>query len=211
MRETTDHKVYLLGLFGLTEHLIYDFNMNVHDTTYLWGQSMPFIADTVDSVQVLTGEYRKRIVISTPTFPGNDQWIEGVGSVYGLIYSVENTMVGETDTLICMSQNDVLIYHDVAVSTCNSPVQGIQPKAWSSFRIYPVPVQSTLTVELSDQELKQKESLNLVIINSMGETVKSMTVIGSKVVINVEMLPSGLYYAKLFNSSISEAVKFVKE
>lgn len=122
IRETSDHKVYYSTYPSAIEYLCYDFNLHVGDTVTLKVLPSPHTVISVDSVQINNGQFRQRIVLSNPLCPDPDTWIVGIGSLYGLIYSAGNCFIGETTRLICMNEDNELIYHNPDFATCDFPM-----------------------------------------------------------------------------------------
>jgi hypothetical protein len=205
IRETSDHKVYFSTNPTISEFLIYNFNLTPGDSVSLWGLPYPFIADTVDSVQVSNGEFRKRWVLSGCA--GYDTWIEGIGSLYGLIYSGENCMVGEIDKLVCMLQNDIIVYHDPHYSTCSTPLY-IPDINDDPFVIYPNPAKDKCKVQCAKYSIK-----NIEIFNLTGEKVyRADFSSGKGDAVEVDLdFPAGIYFVRLTNDRTVEVRKIVKQ
>jgi len=82
-QDTLAHKVFYIPRDSSSEQVLYDFNLHTGDTVkgYLEARAYPKdIVNTIDSVLVGT-QYRKRWSINSAY---HIQWIEGVGSTYGL-------------------------------------------------------------------------------------------------------------------------------
>ena len=93
LREDTLGKVYLYDQEDSLERLIYDFTLSQGDTfyhkIYLPEHSLLDSVDTMivnyqDSITLQTGEKRKRLTLAG--LEHDFEWIEGIGSPWGLVY-----------------------------------------------------------------------------------------------------------------------------
>lgn len=193
IRETNDHKVYFSTNPNISEFLYYNFNLALGDSVYIRGLPNPFIADTVDSVQVSNEEFRKRVVLSACS--GYDTWIEGIGSLFGLIYSGENCLVGETDKLVCMLQNDAIVYHDPHYVTCSTPLY-IPDIHDDSFVIYPNPVLDNLYINSNF-----KNTMILKLTDILGEVKWQTSLSSGENVINLSNCNKGIYIIEIYSTS----------
>ena len=199
IRETNDHKVYFSTNPDISEFLYYNFNLALDDSVYIDEIPYPFIADTVDSVQVSNGEFRKRVVLSACS--GYDTWIEGIGSLFGLIYSGENCMVGETDKLVCLLRNDTIVYHDPHYITCSTPLY-IPDVHDDSLVIYPNPVLENLYI---NSNLKNTTILKLTDI--FGEVKWQTSLSPGENVINLSNYAEGIYFIEIHSTSLNIGVR----
>lgn len=123
IREDNQKVYYLSWAGGPPNNLIYDFNVNTGDTVYLFSDPMEirFIVDSVGSFTLLTGEIRRRIDLSCysiNTVIGHDTWIEGIGSLSGVLGSGSCALVGDDPKLLCCHDNDTLKYMDLFYNIC---------------------------------------------------------------------------------------------
>ena len=73
-------KVYSRNMLDSDDQLIYDFSLNQGDSIEIYWYK--WIVEEVDSIQLLTGESRKRLKLTRPRNPSLDYsiyWIEGIG------------------------------------------------------------------------------------------------------------------------------------
>lgn len=207
LREESN-KVYYIPENNNTEGLLYDFNLNAGDTALIisdWiGMQEPkeFICQSVDSINY-NGAYYKRWNFSFPF----DQWIEGIGSIIGPLYSSINTHVSDLFfTLLCFSQNDNLLYMDPNATKCFYSTVGINDlDKEANINLFPNPIQSGQSIKV-----KSKYSIqNIEIYNAVGMRLAAQfTVQGETATINTANLPNGIY---LFRVSAEDNLTFVKK
>jgi len=119
IRETDSGSVYYMSGSADMERLLYDFGVDEGDTIKLDGFSQGNLY--VDSVRLRPfgnfNENRKFIYIRNEI--EESIWIEGVGSVKGILYDSRNLgTVGEANNLVCFYENDSLKYHMDYYSSC---------------------------------------------------------------------------------------------
>ena len=83
---------------------------------------------------------------------------------------------------------------------------GINSIKTSNLKIYPIPVQDQLTIELPIVDLYKLE-----ITNSLGKKVHSSIEQGDRVNVNTESLSPGLYFLHLTREGITTSSKFLKK
>ena len=128
IRETNDKKVYYRADTSKQEYLFYDFSVELNDTVSLTGitsfnkkrnfTTMTFQITNIDSI-LIGLQYQKRVHLkSIYGSLETDQWIEGIGSLSGLLYWDGGLVGGDNYDLICFFEDDVLQYHDNDYSSC---------------------------------------------------------------------------------------------
>jgi hypothetical protein len=149
--DTASKKVYLWN--GTSEELIYDFSLNLNDTftTSSFGCVVTAQVTQVDSVQLLDGSFRKRIILQGFYF---DEWIEGIGSTRGLVCGyVASCSVDFECTLVCFSKQFNLLYQDINFNGCfinTTAVDNIYINSRILFYPNPISKNSTLHLYLID-------------------------------------------------------------
>ena len=97
--------------------LLYDFGMQIGDTAQ-WIVPFEKTLLRIDSVQLLSGEWRRTFLFDTT---GNSQvqyWIEGIGSSWGLLGPYcEYPFEGHCD-ISCFTQNDTTLIDNVSSLWC---------------------------------------------------------------------------------------------
>lgn len=72
-------------------------------------------------------------------------------------------------------------------------------------QLYPNPATNTITISLSDEWV-----VNALVINSLGETVGSVSLQNAETEVDVNGLPKGLYFVRLMNVQSEEILSFIK-
>ena len=123
LREDTIAKQVFYAIAGQGEGLLYDFSLQVGDSItidnlFTGGLGGMFDCGEIDTV-FLNGEPRKRFTFYPhgSTYWVADTWIEGIGSLRGLLYSGLAPAGGFTK-LLCCSHNDTLQYIDSSFNNC---------------------------------------------------------------------------------------------
>lgn len=106
IREGSTNKVYIKYADQNDEKLIYDFNLNVGDTTYIYSNTNEAILDSVSTIQINDSSIRRIFYFNT----GNI-WIQGIGDISNPFYHNES-MFDISHHLICYSESDTLKYYD---------------------------------------------------------------------------------------------------
>jgi hypothetical protein len=208
MREDTIGKIYYHNLGSGGEGLIYDFNLIKNDTftvgpsTGLPWLSCPIelVVDSVDTVTLLNGEQRKRIIFHSP-FGYQEEWIEGVGSLFGLVHvGYLDCMVDVLNELNCFTENDTLKYDNPIYSTCYFTQVGIEETSDKiNIKLYPNPFNNFSTIELQ----RLKENWSWTLYNSIGQKVQHIdNITNTRLTIKKGNLSSGIYFylVKVYDS-----------
>ena len=129
LREDKNGKAYFISKNSTEEGLLYDFSLNKSDTIHLqrvgFGQCCASTT-IVDSIKILNynGVDRKTMFLSSILSPGfypyktQTVWIEGIGSLYGVLQPVNCMIVGGYFYLLCTFENDQLLYKNPDEISC---------------------------------------------------------------------------------------------
>jgi len=200
-----DHKRVLVNstLFLVDiekEIMLYDFSKNEGDTIFQEYNNdsitTVFTADylVVEDVDTIIIHNTLRKVFS---FENNEwsRWIEGIGNVQGLIFpSGDLTTGGENSELICMHQNDTLMYFNESYESCvpQFVIDGAAILPNNDIQVYPNPVTSGVI----NFENIDFETLELLSVN--GKLLKQENVKGvSFLEMNVTDFTPGIYFYRL--------------
>lgn len=194
VREDTAHKVFFRNLHDTTIFLMYDFNAHVGEYLIIWGQTL--VVNTIDSIYIYD-HYMRRFVL-TPQFGGPQEiWIEGIGSMYGLMRSGTSSTVGASYYLLCYFENSIIKYHRSGYSKCYYDYVGInEPEPDKvSVSIIPNPVTSTSVLNI---ESKQEREYLLEIYSILGGTINTFVIPKTKqAYIHKSDYARGLYMYRL--------------
>jgi hypothetical protein len=198
LREDSN-KVYYIPQYGNTAGLLYDFSLNAGDTTHIISAWMPepqeFICQSVDSI-IYNSTIYKRWNFSFPY----EQWLEGIGSNVGPLYSGASAYVFDLwFSLLCFHRNDTLLYMQPNIAQCYYSTVGLTydiPK--ENISLYPNPLTTASilrsTILLTDVELK--------IYNASGGLVRRVADLsGQEFLIERDNLNSGMYFIQLTKDS----------
>ena len=199
IRETPDGKVYYFRL-GFEEGLIYDFSATLGDTvhvvnTELLPEPLQMVVILEDSILMKDGWHRM-MVLEDEDFPGEETWIEGVGSTSGLVKSCLNAFgsaCGDYD-LLCTSDDGVDIYINTEYPGCwyvNTRIDS--DMSLYELKVYPNPVQNILTLE--GEFLQTREVFEIRLSDLSGRLILQDK--QSYPQINLGNLQSGIYFLQL--------------
>ena len=115
-------KVYYREYYG-EEGLIYDFNLQLGDTVVLnnprAASEVTLTLAEIDSVETTDG-YRERWKLTNDEFEIPEYWIEGIGSMAGVINSTTEIFGGLCGTyiLLCEEENENTVYQNPQYESC---------------------------------------------------------------------------------------------
>lgn len=180
------------------EYLAYDFSLNPGDTftTNLNGCSVQMSVDSVDTIGLLNGELRKRIFLSNN---GQEIWIEGVGSLFGLTFMGASPCVIDVyPALNCFKENDTLKYQNSNFTDCFYNTVGIQEMSdENNFTVMPNPFSESTSI-IFENPFHEMNALK--IFNIQGQMIREYSNIkGSKIKIDREKINSGIYFFQIMN------------
>lgn len=130
--EDTNKKVYFKPSINEQERLLYDFSLNINDTLNyiigdsLWSDTCKQLLYNIDSILV-DNKYRKQFHFNPINADSDDIWIEGIGSLKGIIHPYQ-CYVGLYTELLCLTENDTLKYINTTYNTCYIDPLGINIK-----------------------------------------------------------------------------------
>jgi hypothetical protein len=172
------------------EILLYDFSLEINDVFQVDGFCTQ-IVDAVDSVILNNGEVRKRWKLSVLDLPGwgEEYWIEGIGSDYGVISRLLFCFFDYTDRFLCFYSNSDLLYPDSPSSCFITPLKEIEQ---GNIKIYPNPIQDVLFIE--DHESIFDE---YIIYDATGKIILNGTLRNGQ--IHLREIKRGFYFLLLKN------------
>ena len=222
IRETLDKKVYYRKDTSLLEGLIYDFGANVNDTLYIAGinsfgsssyfSTMPFIVCEIDSI-LIGGNYKRQFYMN-PIFGdtmgcGIERWVEGVGSLSGILHFTDGAVGGDSFDLLCFSENDTLKYQNPSYSSCyiatNVEDAG---KTLSNISVFPNPTTNKIIVQAEG-------IIGVELTNIQGQIIfKHSRESGNpdiRNIIDLSQKPSGIYFIKIITDKQTITKKIIKQ
>jgi hypothetical protein len=203
-----------------TEQLFYDFSVKTGDVIQISfpdfsGNLIEIKAVKEDSIQIFTGEYRRRIKFqqnNAPSWWNNEYWVEGVGSLAGLFYAgIPLGQVADIGYpwLICESENGIVKYSN-SEKCYYPPVKYVDIKKLekNTALLFPNPIKTSIYIsEIQDGSL-------LDLLNLQGEVVCTKQD-GTKgrlpVIMDVENLPGGCYVLRVTSKESMHFYRILKE
>ncbi len=184
------------------EYLLYDYNLFVGDSILLYRDSSPYpyaypyiaggeyVVQKIDSILV-DDTYLKRIFLKcTDATEGVECWVEGVGSLNGLLHSACRYF-DISMHLFCAMQDDLILYKENPnYSECYifSQLETINDE---NISIFPTIVSDKFEVHASTDDYHIK------IFTIYGTLVGNYTIDGISRVINTESWSKGIYFVVL--------------
>jgi len=209
------------------EYLLYDMEAGLNDTILVTGiesylsnwnfYSHDMVVTSIDSV-LIGNNYRKRINLDDLSTSTNEKWIDGMGSMSGILHNVSGLVGGDWFQLLCYSENDTLKYQDSSSNSCFIESTNIENKnIEQNILIYPNPANDNLTISINSPKASQANAqlriMDVSILDITGKQVTSKKYKGEskKYIVNVENLPAGLYFIKIKTNNGEIMRKFVKQ
>jgi hypothetical protein len=194
IREDAQKRVWERLSSESPEQLKYDFGALPGDTLWLGDNPYLYVMGTIDSLQIMTGEYRKQYHLLYPFWPACEEiWIEGIGCLKGVLESGMCTAVGDDPTLICSLSHDTVLFHDPSYPECHL-ITWLEPSlpGPSSITVFPNPTRGTITVQLPPSHSQG----TLVIYDVYGRNPLDFPVSSgiTQVSLNLADMPEGVYF-----------------
>lgn len=198
MREELSKKIYFHDLQNQNEYLLYDFGLNKKDTltTNFNGCKIQMVVDSIDTVKLLNGELQKRLFMKNVEVGYGGIWIEGIGSLNGLVYSQYYCAVDIWDGLICFTENNILKYRDSGYNSCyinTTDIHEIKHKK-NSILVFPNPFTNNIYITS----------------NEIAGSIDIFSIDGMKVYSETFLTPHLLDNFKLSLTGIEKGIYFIK-
>ncbi|MDA3821624.1 MAG: T9SS type A sorting domain-containing protein, partial [Bacteroidales bacterium] len=149
-----DHKWVFIPEAQNTEYILYDFDVEIGDTVIVnnpWESETELIVFRIDST-LLLNKYHKTIDLGHWDGPSGEasiteNWIEGIGSTKGLIYS-GIYVFDYAHSLICFHENDTLVYMNSPDNSCGYIHISSRPNTNNfQLKFFPNPTLNNLYIE----------------------------------------------------------------
>lgn len=210
--DTLEKKVYRLLSNGEEEKTLYDFNLMPGDTFVIREDTNNFIVlDSIinhivnpfdcgiDGTPMLFIENPKVFYFNGASYP--IIWVEGIGSLTGLLTSYEwgGGILGHT--ILChynqFRERDFHYIYCEEQDVCEGIVGDIEEVTnYNYFTIFPNPIKNEFTIDL--KKLDYFNHIDMTIYNLNGQRQSSLThKYGDNIIYNVENLENGIYFIKL--------------
>ncbi len=212
LSENADEQQCYFMNMNMLEGLIYDFSATEGDTLNMWNtiyQNEPAEVVVLEKDSILLGgRYRNRLHIQDVFWNKSEDWIEGIGSSKGLLFSCFN-LIGGLHSLLCFFENDSLIYHLDEYETCYYGLNTgtIENSDKSMFSIYPNPVKDGQALMINIQSVNETTISTLYLYNLIGCCIDTRQFRGSNCSYYSPTHQKGLYVLKIQNDYFDHSVK----
>jgi len=207
IRENPDKKIFYKIEPGDVERMIYDLNVQVHDTIYASGlitwedhrymDSMQYFIRNFDSI-LIDQTWRKRINLTLwpDTIYMFEQWIDSIGSLGGMLHNRTMFMGCDYYFLLCFFEDGILKYQNPDYSLCHYwPVSVKEDKLEGvTINISPNPITGISFLEIKN--IDNYRQVCMKIFNLFGIEVWSKN-IEKYSTINKEEIPPGFYLYRI--------------
>ncbi len=213
IRETVDKRVYFRADTSHQEYLLYDFDVFQNDTinifflnSYandLYLSPVKYKISLIDSIYI-SNEYRKQIHLNIifdldPIGYECDHWIEGIGSIKGILHGYDEITPSDSYRLLCYSENNILKYQNPNFISCYYIWTGIDIiDNTSDILIYPNPIINIS--QLSIPSIGENHKLTIKIFNSIGQRIK-INEFNGIIDIHKNNFKTGIYYFMIANDT----------
>ena len=209
IRSDDNSDIFFRNHMGV-EGLMYKFDVIQGDTftinnTYLYGWTFTVEVIEIDSVLVSPlGQYLKRIKLkdADEPFSFEEYWIEGIGSLAGILYSgfhVHPLTGGASYNLLCQWKNDTLTYSNPGYPYCFNTTVSVSelPEEIPILSVYPVPLTSQSYISLNPNNINNGI---LEIRDIFGNLLKKVSIAqNNKILIDRRNFKPGIYIITLFD------------
>ena len=199
LRENEQKQVfYKGGSAGYTtpSGLICDFSLSVGDTFIIGEYQFPYTVEVKSIDTINYGGALRRVFIIGTTGALNMQiaaWVEGIGSVEGLLYNMYTKLMG-MDFLgrnRCYEHNGILLYHDYPeeIDDCFTPVLSLNDieEEDISINIYPNPTSKEVNIS-SESFINSIE-----VFNSLGQRIYQENIKSKEKTIDISSFSKGIF------------------
>jgi hypothetical protein len=198
-QDTLNKRIYVVLTDSTTEHILYDFSLQVGDTNNsvlhtLASDCLGYNTETlylIDTIQVNGNDHRVFHFQGSCTANGVN-YIEGIGSDFGLLFP--NLMDMEESHLNCLKINNQP-YYPYSNANCTLPttISVNNLDLLLDIRIFPNPASESLSISFPENSLKTEGRL----FDYAGKEVLRFNLSGGDNYLDVSKLESGIYIVKI--------------
>ncbi len=199
------------------ERILYDFTISEHETIHVYGLTGEWpdyglveYHFTCDSIRYF--EYcsilRKVLFLSPVDMQGynSESWIEGIGSVSGLLHNYDGRVGGDGFILSCVTHNDNLLFDKYETGECVRIAVGINNESLNSnVEIYPNPTSGVVTIETGG-----KGPCLVTISGLNGQSLYSRDINDPIFQVDLSPFRNGVYFITVRSQNILITRKVVK-
>ena len=213
VRELLNKGLYYKNLYGIQdEYLLYNYNLELNDTVKIsdilaYKDSSFFIVSNIENV-FIDGSIRKKYLLVYPEYHNfTETWIEGIGSLSGLLREGFYYCLCNRHTLLCCFHGDEQIYKNPEYDRCyysKRRTDGLHAIQSRQFKI--IQGFSNQQVILQFPDKKQRK---IAVLNSSGAIVDIFDTREMEEILNISGYQSGLYLVTSTGESLKNQ-KFIK-
>jgi hypothetical protein len=215
IRQDSAGNVFARNTQGI-EGMIYNFNLEVNDSISIhnpfFGLEFTTHVSQIDTIVIQPGGIsRKRITLAPSSWGGNNEyWIEGVGSVAGILWSGLHafSLTGAKYDLSCHWQNGNLVFKTNIFTGCYvSTVSVDVNEAGEILTIYPLPATPQSVIHF---EGLPGNNYHIEIWNMFGQKIQTRPISsGDTVILSPFHLKAGVYIMTLLSDNqVVKSLKF---
>ncbi|MBU2557235.1 MAG: T9SS type A sorting domain-containing protein [Bacteroidetes bacterium] len=198
MREDTDKKVWIRWHSDEEEFLAYDFSIDVGDSVLAGVDNPEYLrVDSISEIEINQSQ-RKKFWLSAINYPTyyNETWIEGIGSNKGICWSGSIFVVGGWFRLLCMHENETLIYSNPNYESCYL-ITDINEIENPIMEVFPNPATTQTWLQLPENTALSQIQIELY--SPAGKLLHKTKPSSNFHKIDVAHLPKGLYLVRLWD------------
>ncbi len=206
LREDQEGKVYLKTI-EQPEVVLYDFSL-VEGEQFMVNDNCTLEVVEVSDITLNNGSVRKRLKLERAGNPnwGFDYWIEGIGSVRGLLTHFDALCITDyNEGLLCHYQNAELVFPENPTACFITSTNTILSE--SRLRLYPNPVGESLFINAENGGGRPHE---VWLYDTTGRVVLQEWVTRFPARISVHHLPAGTFYVRVEVEDGIYLCRFVK-
>ncbi len=201
-------KVFMYNAVTQKTSKLYDFTKSIGDTIHIANalcEDTPVVmtVTSMDSVEY-NGSLHQRWYLQSDLAGFTDEWIEGIGSIHGLVYPAYQFCSDSEWDLWCVFQDQQLQYKAPGTMVCYSAPVGIEEVAKPMFDIRPNPIYSGQTIHI---QLKQSSYAKFLLCSITGVIHREVEVKDDDIDITTEGLPSGIYLLQFIDDKQNQQTK----
>lgn len=200
IREDQQRQVFLRNTYTSEEHLLYNFNLQVGDLLVLQYPEDTYRVDSIFLTTLLNGEQRREFILQDSAYNCTDTWIEGIGSLRGVLNSGYCGIVGDSPKLVCFTEHDTTKYHDPSYEKCYIITGTSHIPETIQFNVFPNPARETMTIESNGPN---DDNLSFEVYNLLGKLLLNVPLSHQKTVIYLKntFLSPGVFVYRVMNDS----------
>ena len=188
MREDSFGKVWYKENGSGEDFLLYDLSANTGEELQIgMYEPVTLLVDSITTVNI-KGTDRKKFWLSCAENPYySETWTEGIGSDKGIVWSGSAYIVGGFYRLLCMSQDDQLIFINPEYGDCYINTVGMPELLEIPFEIYPNPAENYIYFRSNGNSVFS----SVRITDMTGKTIKTFDPSDR---LDISSIPAGMYY-----------------